>query len=75
MYVEHPGNTSDLTCRPWDATTGDLLWDFERQDVPDDIREHTRFGGLETTTRNLAIYGTNYVYHTDRRRLQLRPGL
>ena len=56
MYVEHPGNTDHL--QAWDATTGDLLWDFERQ-PPDDIREHTRFGDR---TRNLAIYGTN-IYH------------
>ena len=56
MYVEHPGNTDHL--QAWDATTGDLLWDFERQ-PPDDIREHTRFGDR---TRNLAIYGTN-IFH------------
>ena len=56
MYVEHPGNTDHL--QAWDATTGDLLWDFERQ-PPDDVREHTRFGDR---TRNLAIYGTN-IYH------------
>ena len=56
MYVEHPGNTDHL--QAWDATTGDLIWDYERQ-PPDDIREHTRFGDR---TRNLAIYGTN-IYH------------
>ena len=56
MYVEHPGDDDHL--QAWDATTGDLLWDFLRQ-APDDIREYTRFGDR---TRNLAIYGTN-IYH------------
>ena len=56
MYVEHPGNDDHL--QAWDATTGDLIWDYQRL-PPADIREHTRFGDR---TRNLAIYGTN-IYH------------
>ena len=56
MYVEHPGDDDHL--QAWDATTGDLLWDYLRQ-APDDLREYTRFGDR---TRNLAIYGTN-IYH------------
>ena len=56
MYVEHPGDNDHL--QAWDATTGDLLWDYQRR-APDDLREHVRFGDR---TRNLAIYGTN-IYH------------
>ena len=58
MFVEHPGNSDHL--QAWDATTGDLLWDFERQ-PPQDIREHTRFGDR---TRSLSIYGTSLFHAT-----------
>ena len=41
-----------------DATTGDLLWDYERQ-LPSDMREYVQIGNR---TRSLAIYG-NHIYH------------
>ena len=41
-----------------DATTGDLLWDYQRQ-LPSDMREYVQIGNR---TRNLAIYG-NHIYH------------
>ena len=41
-----------------DATTGDLLWDYQRQ-LPSDMREYVQIGNR---TRSLAIYG-NHIYH------------
>ena len=41
-----------------DATTGDLLWDYQRR-LPSDLREYATLGNR---TRNLAIYG-NHIYH------------
>lgn len=55
MYIAHP-NSDHI--QALDATTGDLVWDYERA-WPDDLREFSQFGGR---TRNLAIYG-NYIFH------------
>ena len=41
-----------------DATTGDLLWDYQRQ-LPSDMREYVQIGDR---TRNLSLYG-NHIYH------------
>ena len=66
MYLPNP---EDLT-QEIDAVTGDLLWEY-REDVPEDIAQWV--GGLETTNRNLAIYGRrifdtsadDYIYALD----------
>ena len=55
MYIAHP-NSDHI--QALDATSGDLIWDYERA-WPDDLREFVQFGGR---TRNLAIYG-NYIFH------------
>ena len=55
MYIAHP-NSDHI--QALDATTGDLIWDYERQ-PPEDLREYVRLGNR---TRNLAIYGTN-IFH------------
>ena len=55
MYIAQPGYDH---LQAIDATTGDLIWDYTR-DQPDDIREYAQFGGR---TRNLALYG-EHVYH------------
>ena len=55
MYIAQPGYDH---LQAIDATTGDLIWDYTR-DQPDDIRQFAQFGGR---TRNLALYG-NHVYH------------
>ena len=55
MYIAHPGGDH---LQALDATTGDLIWDYERS-LPEDLRQYSRFGGR---TRHLAIYG-NHVYH------------
>ena len=55
MYIAHPNGDH---IQALDATTGDLLWNYER-DLPDDLREYARLGGR---TRHLAIYG-EYIYH------------
>jgi len=34
MYVAHPGSDH---IQAWDATTGDLIWDYKR-DLPSDLR-------------------------------------
>ena len=57
MYIAHPGSDGDRL-QALDATTGDLIWDYQRT-WPDDLREFSRFGGR---TRNLAIYG-DYIFH------------
>ena len=56
MYLPNP---SDLT-QAIDAVTGDLLWDH-RRNVPEDIASFV--GGLETTNRSLALYGS-FVFDT-----------
>ena len=58
MYVAHPAEGDHL--QAWDATTGDLLWDYQRP-PPADLREHVRFGNR---TRHLAMYGTNLFHLT-----------
>ena len=55
MYIAHPSSDH---IQALDATTGDLIWDFER-DLPNDIREFAQFGGRN---RHLAIYD-RYIYH------------
>ena len=55
MYIAHP-NSDHL--QALDATTGDLIWDYERR-LPDDLREYATLGNR---TRHLAIYGTN-IFH------------
>ena len=55
MYIAQPGYDH---LQALDATTGDLIWDYRREQ-PDDIREHAQFGDR---TRHLAIYG-NHIYH------------
>ena len=55
MYIAHPGGDH---LEALDATTGDRLWNYER-DLPADLREYAALGGR---TRHLAIFG-NHVYH------------
>ena len=55
MYIAQPGYDH---LQALDATTGDLIWEY-RRDQPDDIREYAQFGAR---TRNLALYGS-HVYH------------
>ena len=66
MYLPNPRDTTQAI----DAVTGDLHWEH-RRDVPDDIASYV--GGLETTNRNVAIYGgliidtsaDDYIYALD----------
>ena len=55
MYIAQPGYDH---LQALDASTGDLIWDYRREQ-PDDIREHAQFGDR---TRHLALYG-NHIYH------------
>ena len=55
MYIAHPGSDH---LQALDATTGDLLWDYDRE-LPDDLRQYAQLGGR---TRHLALYG-RHVYH------------
>ena len=55
MYIAHAGGDH---VQALDATTGDLLWDYER-DLPQDLREYVQLGGR---TRHLAIYG-EHIFH------------
>ena len=55
MYIAHP-NADHI--QALDATTGDLIWDYER-DLPADLREYVQLGGR---TRHLAIYGDS-IFH------------
>ena len=55
MYIAHPGSDH---LQALDATTGDLIWDYQR-DPPDDLREYSQLG---SRTRNLAIYG-EHIFH------------
>ena len=57
MYIANPGSDH---LQALDATTGDLLWNYDR-DLPDDVREYASLGGR---TRSLAIYGTNILHLT-----------
>lgn len=56
MYIAHPHEGDHI--QAWDATTGDLIWDYQRQ-PPEDLRKYVRFGNR---TRNLSIYGNN-IFH------------
>ena len=55
MYIANPGRDH---LQALDATTGDLIWDYERE-LPDDLRQYAQLGGR---TRHLAIHG-RHVYH------------
>ena len=55
MYIAHPGSDH---LQALDATTGDLIWDYERE-LPDDLRQYAQLGGR---TRHVAIYG-RHIYH------------
>ena len=55
MYIAQPGYDH---LQALDATTGDLIWEYRREQ-PDDIRQYAQFGAR---TRNLALYG-RHVYH------------
>ena len=55
MYIAHPGSDH---LQALDATTGDLIWDYERE-LPGDLRQYAQLGGR---TRHLALYG-RHVYH------------
>ena len=55
MYIAHPGRDH---LQALDATTGDLIWDYERS-LPEDLREYATLG---SRTRHLAIYGDK-VFH------------
>ena len=55
MYIAHPGSDH---LQALDATTGDLIWDYERE-LPDDLRQYAQLGGR---TRHVALYG-RHVYH------------
>ena len=66
MYLPNPNDTTQAI----DAATGDLQWEFRRP-APDDIASYV--GGMESTNRNLAIYGNliidtsadDYIYALD----------
>ena len=55
MYIAHAGGDH---LQALDATTGDLIWDYERT-LPEDLREYATIGNR---TRHLAIYGDN-IFH------------
>ncbi len=55
MYIANPGSDH---LQALDATTGDLIWDYERE-LPDDLRQYAQLGGR---TRHVALYGRQ-VYH------------
>ena len=55
MYIAQPGYDH---LQAIDATTGDLIWDYQREQ-PDDIRQYGQFGNR---TRHLALYG-EHLYH------------
>ena len=55
MYIAHPNGDH---IQALEATTGDLVWNYERN-LPDDLREDVQLWGR---TRHLAIYG-EYIYH------------
>ena len=55
MYIAHAGADR---LEALDATTGDQIWEFERE-LPADLRQYAQLGAR---TRNLALYG-NHVYH------------
>ena len=55
MYIAHPSSDH---LQALDATTGDLIWDYQRE-WPEDLREYAAIGNR---TRHLAIYG-EHIYH------------
>ena len=55
MFVAHPGSDH---IQAWDATTGDLIWDYKRE-LPTDLRNYQPQGNR---TRSLAIYDDK-IYH------------
>ena len=55
MYIAQPGYDH---LQAIDATSGDLIWDYQREQ-PDDIRQYGQFGNR---TRHLALYG-EHLYH------------
>ena len=55
MYIAHPDGDH---LQALDATTGDLIWDYER-DLPADLRQYAQLGGR---TRHVAIHG-RHIYH------------
>ena len=57
MYIAHPGGDH---VQGLDATTGDLLWNYERN-LPADLREYATLG---SRTRHLAIYGKHVCHLT-----------
>ena len=57
MYIAHPGSDH---LQALDATTGDLIWNYQRE-LPADLREYARLGDR---TRSLAIYGDNILHLT-----------
>ncbi|MCH8016545.1 MAG: PQQ-binding-like beta-propeller repeat protein [Acidobacteria bacterium] len=58
MYVAHAGSDH---IQAWDATTGDLIWDYKRE-LPGNILDYRTAGAR---TRNLAMYDDK-VYHLTR---------
>ncbi len=58
MYVAHAGSDH---LQAWDATTGDLIWDYKRE-LPGNILDYRTSGAR---TRNLAMYDDK-VYHLTR---------
>ena len=64
MYIAHPNDRQRATrsgrdhLQALDATTGDLIWDYERE-LPEDLRQYARLGNRN---RHLAIYGDN-IFH------------
>ena len=57
MYIANPGSDH---LQALDATTGDLIWDYQRE-LPADLREYARLGDR---TRSLTIYGNNILHLT-----------
>ena len=55
MYIAHPDGDH---LQALDATTGDLIWDYER-DLPADLRQYAQLGGR---TRHVAIHD-RHIYH------------
>jgi len=58
MYVAHAGSDH---IQAWDATSGDLIWDYKRE-LPGNILDYRTAGAR---TRNLAMYDDK-VYHLTR---------
>ena len=64
MYIAHPNGRQRAIrsgrdhLQALDATTGDLIWDYDRE-LPEDLRQYARLGNRN---RHLAIYGDN-IFH------------